>query len=235
MMGHKSSFTVEPNAEPVKTTTAKPGSQYNAPSVPQQATRPPAQTKLGRHRDMLSGIKGSHRPYKPTLKGNVGTAIVSAVAEPVIEPLGNFLGEKLADGLFDLFGGDSGFDDVDDYAKMRREVREADAKDARDAELVKNNDLTDAPPAPVLPSKAELDALESPKPVPERIRQAVESTRPPVKSEPEPRIKGKDDSRNSDYTRLRDALNKNSSKAERDAVRDAGLAKHKELFPQFYK
>lgn len=240
MMGGKSSFVVEPNAEPVK--TSSPSGRFNAPRVPQGTTTPttpPAQTKLGMLRDTLrGGITGSPRPYKPTLKGNVGTAIVSAFAEPVIQPLGNFLGEKLADGLFDLFGGDSGFDDVDDYAKMRREVRENDARMETDAELVRTNDLTNAPVAPVLPSKEELDALEtpSPQPVPERIRKAVQSTEPKPIPEPKPLVKEQvRESPNDDYSRLRSALTKNSTKAEHDAVRDLGLAKHKKLFPHLYK
>ncbi len=240
MMGGKSSFVVEPNAEPVKTTS--PSGRFNAPRVPQGTTTPttpPAQTKLGQLRDTLrGGITGSPRPYKPTLKGNVGTAIVSAIAEPLIEPLGEFLGDRLAEGIFGVVGGDSGFDSVWDYKEMRDEVKENDARMEKDAELVRTNDLTNAPVAPVLPSKEELDALEtpSPQPVPERIRQAVQSTEPKPVPEPKPLIKEPQrDTRNDTYNKLRSALTKNSTKAEHDAVRDAGLAKHKELFPQLYK
>ena len=56
-----------------------------------------------------------------------------------------------------------------------------------------------------------------------------------IPTQPTVQQSGAADPRNAEYIRQRDALGANATKAERDVVRDAGLAAHKQNFPQFYK
>ena len=71
-----------------------------------------------------------------------------------------------------------------------------------------------------------------------QLRESVRQTRrqpSAIPTQPTVQQSGANDPRNAEYIRQRDALGANATKAERDVVRDAGLAAHKQNFPQFYK
>ena len=93
-----------------------------------------------------------------------------------------------------------------------------------------------APEAPILPPPPQQIASEERTPIeqPTVLQQLQQRQPAAVVSGGSIRFVPPAPNPNAAYIAAREALTDNSTKAERDAVRDKGLAQHRELFPNLY-
>jgi len=191
----------------------KPSGTYQAPSVPQRTTI------------QLVAKGGSIRLAPvPALGANIAAGVAAYAIERAAQPALEYLGEKLARGLYSgyeaIFGDTDGmtFDEL--QAHHRRIEQEYLQRFRQKDELI-----TLEPSSPVNkqgsqspPQTAKTEPVE---------RQQKSTVEPVMQAAPVV------DERNLEYQRRRLALGGNPTKEQMDAVRDFGLAQHRKLYPQF--
>jgi len=197
------------------TASLKPSGRYSAPPVP------PRQTM------QLVAKGGSIRLAPvPALGANIAAGVAAYAIERAAQPALEYLGEKLARGLYNgyeaIFGDTDGmtFDEL--QAHHRQIEQEYLARIQRQEQPVVQPALpevnTQRSAAPQLTMQPEAEE-----------RQQVSAVE--VENQTAPLV----DERNLEYQRRRLALGDNPTKEEMDAVRDFGLEQHRINFPSIYQ
>ena len=197
------------------TASLKPSGRYSAPPVP------PRQTM------QLVAKGGSSRVAPvPALGANIAAGVAAYAIERAAQPALEYLGEKLARGLYSgyeaIFGDTDGmtFDEL--QAHHRQIEQEYLAR-------IQRQEKTVAKPSP---PKVKRQRSEAP-----QLTTQLEQAEPQLVSavEVENQTAPLVDDRNLEYHRRRLALGDNATKGEMDAVRDYGLELHRKQFPTLYR
>ncbi|WP_156797761.1 hypothetical protein [Synechococcus sp. CB0205] len=161
----------------------------------------------------------------PAIGANIAAGIAAYAIERAAQPAVEYLGEKLARGLYSgyeaIFGDTDGmtFDELQAHHRkieqeyLRRQQRQ-------------EQPITQQPSSPVNKQGSQ-STSQTPKPEPAE-RQQVLTIEPVTQAAPAV------DERNFEYQRRRLALGDNPPKEEMDAVRDFGLTEHKKNFPYLH-
>ena len=197
------------------TASLKPSGRYSAPPVP------PRQT-------MQLVAKGGSIKLAPVpaLGANIAAGVAAYVIERAAQPALEYLGEKLARGLYSgyeaIFGDTDGmtFDELQahhrqieqDYLKR---IQRQEKTVAQQASPEVNTQRSGVPQQTVQSEPEE--------------RQQVSGVE--IENQTAPLV----DELNREYQRRRLALGDNPTKEEMDAVRDFGLEQHRKQFPHLYQ
>ena len=197
------------------TASLKPTGRYSAPSVPQRQTM------------QLVAKGGSMRLMPvPAIGANIAAGVAAYAIERAAQPALEYLGEKLARGLYSgyeaIFGDTDGMT-FDELQAHHRKIEEEYLQRLQQQE----QPITQQSTTPVNKQGSEVPQQIA-QPVPE-VRQQVLTVEPVVQSAPAV------DERNLEYQKRRLALGDNPTKEEMDAVRDYGLEQHRKLFPHLYQ
>ncbi len=196
------------------TASLKPSGRYSAPPVP------PRQTM------QLVAKGGSIRLAPvPALGANIAAGVAAYAVERAAQPALEYLGEKLARGLYSgyeaIFGDTDGmtFDELQaHHRQIEQEYLERMQRQehtvAQPASSEVNTQRSEVPQQTVQPEPEERQQVSA--------VEVVNQTAPLV------------DERNLEYQKRRLALGDNPTKEEMDAVRDFGLAQHRKHFPNLY-
>ena len=196
------------------TASLKPSGRYSAPSVPPRTTM------------QLVAKGGAIRLMPvPVIGANIAAAGAAYAIERAAQPALEYLGEKLARGLYSgyeaIFGDTDGMT-FDELQAHHRRIEEEYLQRQQHQE----QPITQQPSSPVNKQGSQ-SPPQTPKPKPAE-RQQVSTIEPVMKSAPAV------DERNLEYQRRRLALGDNPTKEEMDAVRDYGLEQHRKHFPHLY-
>ena len=192
----------------------KPSGTYQAPSFP------PWQTM------QLVAKGGAVRLMPvPAIGANIAAGVAAYAVERAAQPALEYLGEKLARGLYSgyeaIFGDTDGmtFDELQGHHRMIEQeylqrLQQQEETITQQTSSPANKQLSQVP-------------VQTAQPEPE-VRQEASTTEPVIQASPA------FDERNLEYQRRRLALGDNPTKEQMDAVRDLGLELHRKQFPQFY-
>ena len=192
----------------------KPSGTYQAPSVP------PWQTM------QLVAKGGAVRLMPvPAIGANIAAGVAAYAVERAAQPALEYLGEKLARGLYSgyeaIFGDTDGmtFDELQGHHRMIEQeylqrLQQQEETITQQTSSPANKQLSQVP-------------VQTAQPEPE-VRQEASTTEPVIQASPA------FDERNLEYQRRRLALGDKPTKEQMDAVRDLGLELHRKQFPQFY-
>ena len=196
------------------TASLKPSGRYSAPSVP------PRQTM------QLVAKGGSIRLMPvPAIGANLAAGVAAYAIEHAAQPALEYLGEKLARGLYSgyeaIFGDTDGmtFDELQAHHRQIEQeyLQRLQSKEQPIAQAV-------LPDVNTQRSEAEQQTSQ-----PEPVERQQVSTIEPVR-QTAPAV----DERNLEYQKRRLALGDNPTKEQMDAVRDFGLDLHRQNFPQLH-
>ncbi|WP_156797935.1 hypothetical protein [Synechococcus sp. CB0205] len=197
------------------TASLKPSGRYSAPSVPQRQTM------------QLVAKGGSMRLMPvPAIGANIAAGIAAYAIERAAQPALEYLGEKLARGLYSgyeaIFGDTDGMT-FDELQEHHRKIEQEYLQRLQQQE----ESITQQSTSPV--NKQDSQApIQTAQPEPE-VRQQSSITEPVAVTAPTV------DERNLEYQKRRLALGDNPTKEQMDAVRDYGLEQHRKNFPDFYQ
>ena len=196
------------------TASLKPAGRYVAPSVPQRPTM------------QLVAKGGSMRLIPvPSIGANIAAGVAAYAIERAAQPALEYLGEKLARGLYSGYEAIFGDTDGMTFDELQAHHRQIEEEYLR---RIKHKETTVTKPLPPVVKKQRAAA---PQPTvqqePEEPQQvsAVE-----VVNQTAPLV----DDRNLEYQRRRLALGDKPTKEEMDAVRDYGLSIHAIIHPELH-
>ena len=198
------------------TASLKPSGRYSAPSVPPRTTM------------QLVAKGGSMRLMPvPAIGANIAAGVAAYAIERAAQPALEYLGEKLARGLYNgyeaIFGDTDGmtFDELQEHHRkieqeylMRTQRQETEDLNPPEATPALNKPLLEAP-------------VTTPKPP---VNQPKLATPVEVEKQTQPQF----DKRNREYQIRRAALGENPTKEQMDAVVAYGLEQHRINFPHLY-
>ena len=196
------------------TASLKPSGRYSAPSVP------PRQTM------QLVAKGGSMRLMPvPAIGANIAAGVAAYAIERAAQPALEYLGEKLARGLYSgyeaIFGDADGMT-FDELQAHHRKIEEEYLQRLQQQE----EPITQQSTLPVNRQGFQPTA-QTTKPEPVE-RQQVSTIEPVTQTAPAV------DERNFEYQRRRLVLGDNPTQEQMDAVRNYGLEQHRKLFPDHY-
>ena len=198
------------------TASLKPAGRYVAPSVPQRPTM------------QLVAKGGSMRLVPvPSIGANIAAGVAAYAIERAAQPALEYLGEKLARGLYSGYEAIFGDTDGMTFDELQEHHRKIEEEYLMRIQQQKNEVISPSKPAPQL-SKPALEApVTTPIPPVNKPKVATpEQTVMPT----EPQF----DERNREYQNRRAALGENPTKEEMDAVVAYGLEQHRLHFPHLY-
>lgn len=180
---------VAPSPTPTTATapTPKPTGSFTAPKLPKPASPMVSVGGNIRFSPVNSGIVS-------TLKGGIVNAVVGAFAQPHVEAAGEFLGDKLAEGIWNVTGRDEKHGlTFNEFQAMKTDIEGRDARNEQkriDDKAEMNRPFADgeAPAAPQLPPPPEQQQTQSQ--VPQRTPQPsapVGAAEAPLEVKEEPR------------------------------------------------
>ena len=192
----------------------KPSGTYQAPSVPPRPTM------------QLVAKGGSMRLMPvPAIGANIAAGVAAYAIERAAQPALEYLGEKLARGLYSgyeaIFGDTDGmtFDELQAHHRM---IEQEYLQRLQQQEET----ITQQTSSPANKQLSQVQ-VQTAQPEPE-VRQEASTTEPVIQASPA------FDERNLEYHRRRLALGDNPTKEQMDAVRDYGLEQHRNAFPNLY-
>jgi hypothetical protein len=193
----------------------QPSGTYQAPSVPPRTTM------------QLVAKGGAIRLMPvPAIGANIAAGVAAYAIEQAAQPALEYLGEKLARGLYSgyeaIFGDTDGMT-FDELQAHHRKIEEEYLMRTQRKETT----VTQPVPPEVNMQRSEAEQQTA---QPEPVERQQVSTIEPVR-QTAPAV----DERNLEYQKRRLALGDNPTKEEMDAVRDFGLAQHRNLFPSLYE
>ena len=197
------------------TASLKPSGRYSAPSVPPRTTM------------QLVAKGGSIRLMPvPAIGANLAAGVAAYAIEHAAQPALEYLGEKLARGLYSgyeaIFGDTDGmtFDELQAHHRQIEQeyLQRLQSKEQPIAQAVLPDVNTQRSEAPQQTSQPEPQ---------ERQQVSVFTTA----NQSAPVV----DERNLEYQKRRLALGDNPTKEQMDAVRDYGLELHRRQFPSLYR
>ena len=141
----------KPTAAPLRASGS-----FTAPNVPKSTPSP------------MVSVGGSVK-FSPisTLKGGIANAVIGAIAQPYVEQAGEFLGNKLAEGIWNVTGRDEKHGlTFNEFQAMKSDIEGRDARNAQqriDDKAEMNRPFADgeAPTAPQLPPAPEVGTSSS--------------------------------------------------------------------------
>jgi hypothetical protein len=212
----------------------QPSGVHKAPSIPVQ----PRQMQL------VAKGGGIHLGFAPTVGANIAAAGAAYAIEQASQPALEYLGEKLARGLYAgkefLFGDDDGitFDDwqkifsqVKEDVETKRAQGEAPTPEYVDSEierLRKQIANLNKPQPRFKPVEASMDSFKEQIPEAQESKQELSATQP-IQEEPVV------EEVPTEYQIRRAALGSNPTKEEIAAVLAYGLEQHRSNFPHLYE
>ena len=197
------------------TASLKPSGRYSAPSVP------PRQTM------QLVAKGGSIRLMPvPAIGANLAAGVAAYAVERAAQPALEYLGEKLARGLYSgyeaIFGDTDGmtFDELQAHHRQIEQdflerIQREEQSVVQQSPLEVNTQRSESPQQTMQPEPEERQLVS--------VDAAENQTAAPVNE------------RNLEYQRRRLVLGDNPTKEEMDAVRDFGLEQHRINFPSLYQ
>ena len=193
----------------------QPSGTYQAPSVPPRTTM------------QLVAKGGAIRLMPvPAIGANIAAGVAAYAIEQAAQPALEYLGEKLARGLYSgyeaIFGDTDGMT-FDELQAHHRKIEEEYLMRTQRKETTVTQ-----PVPPEVNTQRSVAPQQTVQPEPEE-RQQVSAVE--VVNQTAPLV----DERNLEYQKRRLALGDNPTKEEMDAVRDFGLAQHRNLFPSLYE
>ena len=196
------------------TGSLKPSGRYSAPSVP------PRQTM------QLVAKGGAMRLMPvPSLGANIAAGVAAYAVERAAQPALEYLGEKLARGLYSgyeaIFGDTDGMT-FDELQAHHRQIEQEYLERIQRKEQAVIQSIS--PEVNTQRSEAQQQTAK-----PEPVERQQVSTIEPVR-QTAPAV----DERNLEYQKRRLALGDNPTRQQMDAVRDYGLEQHRKLFPHLY-
>ena len=196
------------------TASLKPSGRYSAPSVPPRTTM------------QLVAKGGAIRLMPvPAIGANIAAGVAAYAIERAAQPALEYLGEKLARGLYSgyeaIFGDTDGMT-FDELQALHRKIEQEYLQRLQQQE----ESITQQSNSPVNRQGFQSTAQTT---KPEPVERQQVSTIEPVTQETHPV-----DERNLEYQRRRLALGDNPTKEQMDAVRDYGLEEHRKHFPHLY-
>ena len=197
------------------TASLDPSGRYVAPSVPQRTTM------------QLVAKGGSIRLAPvPAIGANIAAGVAAYAIERAAQPALEYLGEKLARGLYSgyeaIFGDTDGMT-FDELQAHHRKIEEEYLQRLQQPE----EPIAQQSTSPVNKQSSQSTA-QTAKPEP-AARQQVSTIEPVTQTTPAV------DERNLEYQKRRLALGDKPTKEQMDAVRDYGLVQHKTHFPNLHK
>ena len=161
----------------------------------------------------------------PAVGANIAAAGVAYAIERAAQPALEYLGEKLARGLYSgyeaIFGDTDGmtFDELQAHHRQIEQeylqrLQQQDEAITQQPSSPVNKQGSQSPPQTVKPEQLELQQVS--------VLATENQSAPAV------------DERNLEYQKRRLALGENPTKKEMDAVRDYGLEEHRKHFPHLY-
>ena len=199
------------------TASLKPAGKYVAPSVPQRPT-------------MQLVAKGGSMRLVPvsSIGGNIAAGFAAYAIERAAQPALEYLGEKLARGLYSGYEAIFGDTDGMTFDELQAHHRKIEQEYLMRIQQQKNEVISPLKPAPEL----NISALEAPvtTPIPP-VNQSKVATPEQMVTPTEPQF----DERNREYQIRRAALGDNPTKEEMDAVRDFGLSIHAITHPELHR
>ena len=197
------------------TASLKPSGRYVAPSVPPRLSM------------QLVAKGGSIRLMPvPAVGANIAAAGAAYAIERAAQPALEYLGEKLARGLYSgyeaIFGDTDGMT-FDELQSHHRQIEQEYLQRLNQ----QDEPITQQPSSAVNKQGSQPTAQKA---KPELVeRQQVLTIEPLMQTAPVI------DERNHEYQKRRLALGDNPTKEKMDAVRDYGLQQHKQSFPHLYQ
>ena len=192
----------------------QPSGTYQAPSVPPRTTM------------QLVAKGGAIRLMPvPAIGANIAAGVAAYAIEQAAQPALEYLGEKLARGLYSgyeaIFGDTDGMN-FDELQAHHRKIEEEYLMRTQRKETT----VTQPVPPEVNMQRSEAEQQTA---QPEPVERQQVSTIEPVR-QTAPAV----DERNLEYQKRRLALGDNPTKEQMDAVRDFGLDLHRQNFPQLH-
>ena len=192
----------------------QPSGTYQAPSVPPRTTM------------QLVAKGGAIRLMPvPAIGANIAAGVAAYAIEQAAQPALEYLGEKLARGLYSgyeaIFGDTDGMT-FDELQAHHRKIEEEYLMRTQRKETT----VTQPVPPEVNMQRSEAEQQTA---QPEPVERQQVSTIEPVR-QTAPAV----DERNLEYQKRRLALGDNPTKEQMDAVRDFGLDLHRQNFPQLH-
>ena len=192
----------------------QPSGTYQAPSVPPRTTM------------QLVAKGGAIRLMPvPAIGANIAAGVAAYAIEQAAQPALEYLGEKLARGLYSgyeaIFGDTDGMT-FDELQAHHRKIEEEYLMRTQRKEPT----VTQPVPPEVNMQRSEAEQQTA---QPEPVERQQVSTIEPVR-QTAPAV----DERNLEYQKRRLALGDNPTKEQMDAVRDFGLDLHRQNFPQLH-
>jgi len=161
----------------------------------------------------------------PAIGANIAAGVAAYAIERAAQPALEYLGEKLARGLYSgyeaIFGDTDGmtFDELQAHHRM---IEQEYLQRLQQQEET----ITQQTSSPANKQLSQVQ-VQTAQPEPE-VRQEASTTEPVIQASPA------FDERNLEYHRRRLALGDNPTKEQMDAVRDYGLEQHRNAFPNLY-
>jgi hypothetical protein len=198
------------------TASLKPSGRYSAPSVPQRQTM------------QLVAKGGSMRLMPvPAIGANIAAGVAAYAIERAAQPALEYLGEKLARGLYSGYEAIFGDTDGLTFDELQEHHRKIEEEYLMRTQRQETEDLNPPEATPAL-NKPVLEApVTTPKPP---VNQPKLATPVEVEKQTQPQF----DERNREYQIRRAALGENPTKEQMDAVVAYGLEQHRINFPHLY-
>ena len=198
------------------TASLKPAGRYVAPFVPQRPTM------------QLVAKGGSMRLVPvPSIGGNIAAGVAAYAIERAAQPALEYLGEKLARGLYSGYEAIFGDTDGMTFDELQEHHRKVEQEYLMRIQQQKNKVISPSKPAPQLNKPALKAPVTTPIP-PVNQPKVVTPEQTVMPTEPQ------FDERNREYQIRRAALGENPTKDEMDAVRDFGLSIHAITHPELH-
>ena len=198
------------------TASLKPSGRYVAPSVPPRTTM------------QLVAKSGSIRLAPvPALGANLAAGVAAYAVERAAQPALEYLGEKLARGLYSGYEAIFGDTDGMTFDELQAHHRQIEQEYLERIQGRTNEELN----RPEVSSPVNNPVLEAPVTTP---KSPVIQLKVAMPVEVEKQRVPQFDEQNREYQIRRAALGDNPTKEEMDAVRDFGLEQHKKVFPSLY-
>ena len=198
------------------TASLKPAGRYVAPSVPQGPTM------------QLDAKGGSIRLVPvPSIGANIAAGVAVYAIERAAQPALEYLGEKLARGLYSGYEAIFGDTDGMTFDELQAHHRHIEEEYLSRNPQQKNEVISPSKPAPRLNQPAVKAPVTTPKPL---VKQPIVATPEQMVTPTEPQF----DERNREYQIRRVALGEHPTKEEMDVVRDFGLSIHAITHPELH-
>ena len=163
----------------------------------------------------------------PSIGANIAAGVAAYAIERAAQPALEYLGEKLARGLYSGYEAIFGDTDGMTFDELQAHHRQIEQEYLMRMQQQKNEAISPSKPSPELNKPA----LETPvtTPIPP-VNQPIVATPKQTVMPTEPQF----DERNREYQIRRAALGENPTKDEMDAVRDFGLSIHAITHPELH-